>query len=341
MPKFKYIFLACAVSILSLSVLHAQQKPLVVATTSMIADMAGELAGDEFEIRTLVAIGGDPHLYEPTPGDAQLLVKANLILRNGFTLEGWLDELIANSGSKGEVVTVTESVDPIKSIVYKGTEDPHAWMDASKVANGYIKNIKDSFVKLKPDAAEVFNFNYGVYKEQLIDLDKSIMQKIQSIPEAKRVLITSHDAFQYYGKRYGIQLESIIGISTEEEAKSSDIMRVQNIINERKIPAVFVESTINPKMLKQIAKDNEVVIGGELFSDSLGDDASGAGTYYDMMKQNTDRIVNALVKGYGESKGIENAVTKDVDSKSNYLLYGVLALILIGGFLFVAKGLKK
>ena len=317
----------------------AQEKPLVVATCSLIADMAEELAGDELNVKSLVPLGGDPHLHEPTPVDAQLIAKADLILRNGFTLEGWLDELIANSGSKGKIVTVTDSVIPIASEEYKGTEDPHAWMDAERVANGYIKNIKNAFIEIKPEGEEVFSFNHGVYRKQLLELDAYIAKAVNSIPEMKRVLITSHDAFQYYGQKYGIKLESIIGISTEEEAKSSDILRVQKTIEERNIPAVFVESTINPKLLKQIAKDNEVGIGGELFADSLGDEASGAGTYYDMMKQNTDRIVTALKKEKGASKP-ENMDEAKTPS-SVYLLYGVGAFLLLGGFLLVARSMKK
>ncbi len=339
MAKSYRIVLFVLMFTLSLN-LSAQEKPLVVTTTSMIADLLSELSGDEVIIKSLVPIGGDPHLYEPTPGDAQLLNKADLILKNGFTLEGWLDELIENSGTKGEVVVATKNVSPIKSAVYENAVDPHAWMDVQRVAHGYMVNIKDALIKIKPDAQEVFDFNFGVYQKQLLELNQYITDQIQTIPQEKRILITSHDAFQYYGKAYGIQLESIIGISTEEEAKSSDILRINKMIKEKKIPAVFVESTINPKMLEQIAKDNKVVIGGKLYADSLGDEDSGAHSYYDMMKQNTNQIVAALKKDYATAQ-TEAEASKASSSSSNVFLYGALAFLLVGGFLFVAKNLKK
>ena len=315
----------------------AQEKPLVVCTASMIADLVNEICGEEVEIKTIVPVGGDPHIYEPKPSDAQLAAKADLIFKNGLTFEGWLTELLENSGTKAKIVAVTEHVDPIKSQEYKGSSDPHAWMNVSLVATGYIRSIKDALVALKPESAEIFNFNYGVYKQQLEDLDKYITDQIASIPKGKRVLITSHDAFQYYGIRYGIKLESIIGTSTDAQAQTSDIVRLQKVIKEGQVPAVFVESTIDPKMLKQIASDNGAVVGGELFADSLGDEESGADTYYKMMKSNTDKIVTALKQ--------ENTAVVHDESESNnsttYLLYGLLALLLVGGFFLVLKSINK
>jgi len=334
--KFKFLILAIAITFL-FNISIAQEKPLVVCTASMIADLVNELSGEEVEVKMIVPIGGDPHIYEPKPSDAQLAAKADLIFKNGLTFEGWLTELLENSGTKAKIITVTEHIDAITSQEYKGSSDPHAWMDASLVASGYIKSIRDALVELKPEAAEIFNFNYGVYKQQLEDLDKYIKEQVSSIPKNRRVLITSHDAFQYYGIRYGIQLESIIGTSTDAQAQTSDIVRLKKLIKERKVPAVFVESTIDPKMLKQIAADNGAVVGGKLFADSLGDEDSGADTYYKMMKSNTDKIVKALKSG-------EAAVVLDENTASNstsFILYGILGLLLIGGFLLVLKSINK
>ena len=155
--------------------------------------------------------------------------------------------------------------------------------------------IRDS-ITLDPDNADIFEFNYGVYKQQLEDLDQYIKSEIQKIPAEKRVLITSHDAFQYYGRAYGIRLEAILGTSTDAEAQTSDIVRLNKVIRESKVPALFVESTVNPKLLKQLATDNDIRIGGQLYADSIGDDKSPASSYIDMLKHNTDTIVAALTR---------------------------------------------
>ena len=233
--KFKYLtmkkILTIAFLLLSFFYLQAQDKKLVVATASMIADMAENIAGGEVDIKMIVPIGGDPHLYEPTPKDAQLVNGADLVLMNGLTFEGWLTELVENSGTKASTVLVTKGIQPIESATYKNSADPHAWMDA-ELGLMYIQNIKEALVALAPEHAETFEFNYGVYKKQLIELDQYIQSKIQTIPVNQRVLITSHDAFQYYGQKYGIRLEAILGTSTDAEVQTSDVMRLNKVIKE-------------------------------------------------------------------------------------------------------------
>jgi len=245
--------------------------------------MAKNIAGGMVNVECIVPIGGDPHLHEPTPRDAQMVNRADLIIKNGLTFEGWLNELIENSGTKAKTVRVTEGIQPIQSAEYENSADPHAWMDAS-LGLTYIKNIKDALSELDPDNADIYAFNYGVYKTQLEDLDQYIKTAIQKIPAQKRVLITSHDAFQYYGRAYGIRLEAILGTSTDAEAQTSDIIRLNKVIKASNVPALFVESTINPKLLKQLAKDNDIEIGGQLYADSIGDEESPAPTYIDMLK---------------------------------------------------------
>ena len=327
-------YIVMCVWILSIHFLNAQEKPKVVTSVTILKDMAEMIAGDELVVQCIMPIGSDPHLHEPTPRDAKMVAAADLVLVNGLTLEGWLNELIENAGGDAEVVTVTEGIQAIESQTYKNASDPHAWMDAR---NGiqYIKNIKDSFVKLKPEAKEVFEFNYGVYKQQLEDLDDYIFKAINSIPERQRILITSHDAFQYYGRRYGIQLESLVGTSTDAEAQTSDMNRVNNVIRANKVPALFVESTINPKMLEQIAKDNDIVIGGHLFADSIGEEDSGAGSYYDMLKHNTDQIVNGL------TNTAEVVAKEDAIKSPSWMLWVGLAVLLLGGFFILTKSLNN
>lgn len=307
-----------------------QSRPRVVATASMIADMAQTIAGDRLEVACIVPIGSDPHLHDPTPGDARLVSEADLILVNALTFEGWLGKLIANSGTSAVIDTVTRGITPIGSKNYQNAVDPHAWMDAS---NGliYIKNIADALIALDPDNKDVYQYNYQLYREQLIALDNYILEKIRSIPEEKRVLITSHDAFHYYGKRYGLQLESLLGTSTDADIQTEDIIRISKLIKERQIPAVFVESTINPKVLEQVAKDQNIAIGGKLYADSIGDEDSPAPSYEAMLKHNTDVIVAGLK---GEWSGSQAVISRS-------LLWWILAPVIVLAALAIFYAIKK
>lgn len=316
--------------LLCCSVASTQVTALTVVTTaSIFADMAENIAGGHLTIKTIVPIGGDPHTYEPTPADAKLVASADLILRNALTFEGWLDDLIANANTKAKVVTITEGISAIHS-KHKNSSDPHAWMSA---ANGlfYIENIKDAFVALDPINQEVYEFNYRVYRQQLEELDEYIFREVKKIPAARRILITSHDAFEYYGQRYGLRLESVLGISTDAEAQTSDIIRLAKVIRESGVPAVFVETTVNPKLLNQIATDNKVLIGGKLFSDSIGDKNSDAPTYYQMLKYNTDAIVKALAS---TDESLPPITPRG--SKTSWTSWAMLVLMLAGGFVYVA-----
>ncbi len=305
----------------------AQDKPQVIATATMIADMAKNIVGDKMDVTSIVPIGGDPHLHEPTPGDAQLVVKADVILMNGLTFEGWLNELVANSGTKASVDTVTAGIKPISSLVYENAVDPHAWMDV-ELALIYIKNIYESILKIDTDNKDYYQANYEAYAKKLKELDEYIKTEVQKIPEEQRVLITSHDAFQYYGEKYGIRLESILGTSTDAEAQTSDVMRVQKTIKKFNVPALFVESTINPKLLEQIASDNGAIIGGKLHADSIGDLDGPAGSYYDMMKSNTDNIVAGLSRIKAADEHTE------APKSTSYYLGALTAILFIGAVFF-------
>lgn len=315
--------------------LKALDKPLVVSTASMIHDIAMHIGGEHFRYQMIVPIGGDPHIYEPTPSDAQICNSANLILKNGLTFEGWITKLIENAGSSAPVITVSEGVVPIASQVYAGATDPHAWMDAS---NGvwYAKNISIAMGKLMPEQAEVFTQNFEKYKTELLELDEYIKTRIQSIPENKRILITSHDAFHYYGQRYGLRLESILGTSTDVDVQTADIRRLNEVIKNSQVPAVFVESTINPKMLEQIAQDNQIVVGGKLYADSLSDKDGPASTYIDMLRYNTDTIFESLSKDRGEQETKESGGT--INPILLIVLLGAPVLLLL---IFIATRIFK
>lgn len=314
---------------------QGQEKPLVVSTASIFADMAEVIGGNLVEVQSIVPIGGDPHIYEPTPANAQLVNKADLVIMNGLTFEGWLNELVENSGTKATVRLITEGITPISSEKYKNSSDPHAWMDAQ---NGliYIENIKNALIELDPAHAEEFTFNYELYKQQIEELDQKIIEQINSIQKAQRILITSHDAFRYYGQRYGIQVEAVLGTSTDAEVQTSDMVRLNKVIKSSKVPAVFIETTVNPKLLQQLAADNDIEIGGLLYSDSIGDKDSPAPTYLDMLWYNTQTIVDALSREIGAITAQEETTTEN-----NYLLFGLLGILLLGGFLLLYRRLNQ
>lgn len=307
---------------------HTQQKKTLVASASMMADMAENIAKGLVEVKYIVPRGQDPHLYKPTPSDVVMVQKADLIIINGLTFEGWIAKLIANSGSKAPTITITQGIKPIQSEKYANSFDPHAWMDVN-LSLTYIENIKNALIDLLPDHQETIINNYEEYRQQLVELDEYILEEIKKIPEKRRILITSHDAFAYYGKRYGLRLEAIMGISTESDVQSSDIIRVHKAINDNEVPAIFMESTINPKILQQIAKDNKIRIGGELYADSLGDRNSPAATYIGMLRHNTDTIVKGLSGDFSEEyKTDENAKINPI-----YLyvaMVGIFILITLG-----------
>lgn len=307
--------------------LQAQEtkKFSIVSSASMITDIASNIIINNAELKTIVPIGGDPHRYQPTPRDARLVQKADLILKNGLTFEGWISELIENSGTKAKTYTVTSGVDALTSQTYENSYDPHAWMSAE---NGiiYAKNIYLALSKLDPKNTEQYKKNFEVYKTKLEALDKELKDLVEEVPESQRILITSHDAFQYYGRQYGLKLEAIMGISTEAEAQTSDIARVMNSIKKYNVPAVFVESTINPKLIQQIASDNNIEIGGELYADSLGDEKSPASTYIEMLRHNTKTIVQALKKEVDAVSSEKSSSEK----KTPYWMYFVIGAILLG-----------
>ena len=311
--------------VLDMCSLLAAQKPLLVGTASMFSDMASNIVGDKFIVKCIVPIGYDPHIYEPTPNDAKMLYNAQLILKNELTFEGWLSELIDNSGTKAKVVTLTEGIEPIRSKLYHNATDPHAWMTAR---NGlrYIENIRNAVVEFDPANKAFYDNNYQTYRKKLQEIDQYIQRRILEVPAEQRVLITSHDAFQYYGRQYGLQLESVLGTSTEADIMVSDIMRLNKVIQKNKVKSVFIESTINPKILNQIATDNQVSIGGSLFADSIGDTLSPAPSYAQMLVYNTDQIVEHLK--------ISDYRAPSATHLGSYAFFGILGVALLSWFIF-------
>ncbi len=270
------------------------QRPVVVATTTMIADMARHLAGPHLEVKCLMPVGGDPHLYEPTPSDAVLLTNARLLLRNGLGLEGWLDPMLANTGRPIQLVTVTEGIPPIQGHGAHEAPDPHAWLDV-RLSMQYADNIARAFEALDPDHAEDYRAQLMAYRQELEALDRYVREQVASLPPEQRVLVTSHDAFHYFGRAYGFEVDATMGTSTDAEVRTVDIARLDALIQQRGLRAIFVESTVQPKLLEQLAKDHGIAIGGKLYADSLGEPGSGADTYVGMVRHNVQTIVQGLL----------------------------------------------
>ena len=315
---------------------EADERPLVVTSASIFADMAGMIAGDLVRIQSVVPIGGDPHIYEPTPADVRLVARASLVLVNGLTFEGWMTELIENSGTRARTVRITEGIGTIESEEYANSADPHAWMTAQNGVT-YVRNIRDALIELDPFNRKQYEFNANVYTEQLRALDDEIFTDIATIPEAQRVLITSHDAFRYFGRHYGIRVEAALGTSTDAEVQTDDVDRLTRIIRESNVPAIFVESTINPKLIRQLAADNGVFIGGSLYADSLGDPDSEAGTYTGMLRYNVDRIVRAL-RG---DRSLAEVEQNDTGGTQTYVLLAIILAVMAGSFFFMVGVLNR
>ena len=315
----KKLYLLLSLLVFMYQINFAQENKLkVVATTTFLADLAKNIAGDKAEVISLMPTGGDPHLYDPIPGDAKKIAEADVILRNGLTLEGWLDELIENSGTRANIYTLTEGIIPIQSVVYQDALDPHAWMD---VKNGiiYTDNILKALTESQPEDQAYFESQHARYKGILLALDKEIKEQILKIPSGKRVLVTSHDAFRYYGNAYGLEVVSAMGTSTDAEPTLEDLAHLSEQVKEHDIPSIFIESTINPEIMEQRANDLGIKIGGKLFADSLGDEESGADTYVKMLRQNTRLILEGLTRLVG---------TRDAEEDYNFLfvILGIFAL---------------
>jgi ABC-type Zn uptake system ZnuABC Zn-binding protein ZnuA len=323
----KFFFLAFFIILFSPSF----AKIKVVATASIFMDMAKNIGGDKIDVQTIVPIGADPHIYEPTPADAALVASADILLKNGLTFEGWLNELMENSGTKAKIVVITNGVAPITSPEFHNSTDPHAWMSVYN-AFFYIHNIKKALCEYDPTNRDFYEKNYSDYRAKLVALDKEVAIKINSIPIHQRVLITSHDAFQYFGRHYMMRVFSVLGTSTDADVQTSDLIKLNKIIRQDSVAAVFIESTINPKLLNQIAKDNHCIIGGKLYADSIGDENSPAPTYEAMIRHNTDQIVNALMKKN------TNPPTYEPLPLGSYV---VIAAILLAVFAYVFFKIKK
>ena len=280
----------------------AQEPPArVVATVGMIGDVAAELAAGCAEVATLMGPGIDPHLYQATSGDVRDLGRADLILYAGLTLEGQLGEVLARFAERTPTLAVAEAAagpaDRIRTSSAYGV-DPHVWMDASLWA-GTVPVIADALAMVAPACESGVRARATEAEAELLALHAWVAEAVATIPEERRVLVTAHDAFAYYGHAYGIQVAGIQGVSTEAEPSIADIRATARTIADAGVPAVFIETTINPRTIQAVldaAADlgHVATLGGSLYSDAMGEPGTPEGSYVGMLRANTVAIVTAL-----------------------------------------------
>ena len=273
----------------------------VTATTGMVADAARNVAGDRASVTGLMGPGVDPHMYRASQRDLQRLREADLLLYNGLYLEGRMAQVFERMSQERPAVAVAEAVPVEKRIEagdYGGLYDPHVWFDVS-LWKYVVQAVRDALIEVDPEGRDTYEANAEAYLAELEALHVKVKERIASIPEENRVLVTAHDAFGYFGKVYGIEVMALQGISTAAEFGLRDITNLARTIAEREIPAVFIETTINPQGVNALIegireRGHDVQEGGELYSDALGADGTPEGTYVGMVRYNVDTIVEAL-----------------------------------------------
>lgn len=274
----------------------------IVTTTGMIEDIARQVAGDRAAVTGLMGSGVDPHLYKPTRSDVQRVMRADIVFYNGLLLEGKMVDTFVRAATSGKPVhAVTELLDEtylLEPEEFDGHHDPHVWMDPEAWSKA-IEVVRDRLIELDPAGEDEYRSNAKAYQAKVQRLDEYCLQVLSSVPEQQRVLVTAHDAFNYFGQRFGYEVVGIQGISTESEAGVRDIERLVDLLVDRSIGAVFVESTVSQRNIEALimgakARGHAVVIGGELFSDAMGPPGTYEGTYIGMIDHNATTVARAL-----------------------------------------------
>lgn len=276
-------------------------KLRVTTTTTMITDLVREVGGERVEVTGLMGPGVDPHLYKASQGDVEALLEADAVFYNGLFLEGQMGEILEKTGEQKPVVAVTEEIpegELLESVAYEGEADPHVWFDAT-LWRMTVDPVVEELSKLDPEGAEGYERRGEEYKKEIDELHSYVRREISSIPEDRRVLVTAHDAFRYFGRQYGMEVRGLQGISTEAEAGAGDVRRLADYLVENEIPAIFVESSVPRRSVEAVQaacrdRGSELEIGGTLYSDAGGDAGTDAETYDGMFRANVETITEAL-----------------------------------------------
>jgi len=276
----------------------AQAQKTVTVSTTQIYDITRNIAGDDVRVLCILAPGQDPHTYTPVPADMDRVRKSDLLIENGFHLEGknWMRSLAVDS--RKPLITATDGIKPL--ILETGGEkinDPHSWFTPANAAV-YVNNITRGLIGIAPEHKDNFVMRAKLYLSELRALDSWIRREVAAIPPQKRILVTNHDAFGYFAKEYGFVNTAPVGWSTGGEVGGGVTPQRREAavssIRQHNVKTIFVESTINPKLIREIARDAGVTVGGTLYSDSMGDAGTAGETYIGMMRENVIRIVRGL-----------------------------------------------
>lgn len=280
----------------------AEPAPLrAVATFSILGDLVRQVGGARVVVTTLVGPDADAHGYSPSPGDARSLAEADVVVVNGLGLEGWIDRLIRASGARAPVIVASEGVRTIASDRDParpgpggaGHADPHAWQSVANVMT-YVANIRDGLARADPEHAAAYAANAQRYRAELAALDADIRAAVAAIPPARRRVITTHDAFGYFADAYGLEFIAPQGVSAESEASPRDVARIIRQIRGDKVPAVFLETVSDPRLMQRIARESGARIGGQVYSDALSPPDGPAPSYVAMMRSNLRAFRAAL-----------------------------------------------
>ncbi|MDR6676382.1 metal ABC transporter substrate-binding protein [Pseudomonas oryzihabitans] len=285
---------------------QAAEPIKAVATFTVIADVVKQVGGDHVQVTSLVGPNGDPHAYEPTPADAQALKQADVVFMSGLHMEGWMDRLIKASGQARPPVILSEGIktremaedeDGHDDHDHEHGVDPHVWNNPLNVVV-YTRNVVKALSQIDPADAAVYKANGDRYIAKLEALDRYAREQIAQVPKARRKVLTSHDAFGYFGDAYGVQFISPLGISTEAEASAQDVGKLIRQIKKEHVTTYFFENSNDPRLVQQIAKASGAQPGGELYVEALSPANGPAPTYADMFRYNVDTLVKAMKAGH-------------------------------------------
>ena len=293
------------------------KEPLkVVTTTAIVADITKHVAGEHANVQTLMGEGVDPHLYKPTAADAKVILGTDVIFYSGLMLEGRMADTFFKAARMGKVVyPVTELLDEaylLEPEEFEGHWDPHVWNDVAAWSKA-VDAVAEAFCEQDPDNCEAYKANATAYQKELTELNAYAQKVLSSIPRGKRVLVTAHDAFNYFGRAYDVEVVAVQGLSTESEAGIEDVNNLVDVLVDRNIDAVFIESSVSDRNIKALiegakAKGHTVRIGGTLFSDAMGASGTYEGTYIGMIDHNATIIAQSL-GGSAPEKGLNGQLS--------------------------------
>lgn len=271
----------------------------VVATFSILGDVVGRVGGDRIELRTLVGPDGDAHVYQPTAADARAVAQAQVVIANGLAFDGWVDRLVKASGSKVEIVVASSGVTPLDGDHGHVGEhaDPHAWQDVRNVID-YVATIERALVAADPASASIYQANATAYRAQLKNLNAEIRAALVNVPLQRRQVVTTHGSFAYFAVAYDVAFTAPLGTSTEEQASAKSLARLITAIRQSGIKALFLENAADPRLMRQVARETGVTLGGTLYADALSTKDGPAPTYIALMRHNLKLLTEAMARGF-------------------------------------------